>query len=85
MLTISVLAVADSVDAQCTIRFFGEANTIVADSKAQLTGVSLKLFDVPFSGLGESMKCGKDTHGRVAIEAADISPRTFGPGDFPHA
>ena len=73
------------MDAQSMVRLFGEANAVVAYAKAQLVGVSLELFDVSFSGFSESMKCCKYAHGRVAVEAADIGPRAFGPGDFLHA
>jgi hypothetical protein len=31
------------------------------------------------------MKCSEDAHGRVTVQAADVSAGAFGPGDFLHA
>jgi hypothetical protein len=52
---VGFLAMEDRMDAQGAARFFGEADAVVADAKAQLAGLSLELLDVALVGLGETM------------------------------
>jgi hypothetical protein len=82
---IGFLAMTDGMNAEGVIRFFGEADAVVADTEAQLAGLSLELLDVALASLGEAKKCGKDAHGGVAIETTDVGAGALGPGDFLHA
>jgi hypothetical protein len=83
--TVGVLTIADGMDLQGIHSFFGETDAVVTDSKAQFAGYSLEHLDVAFTTLCEAMKRGKDTHSGLPIQAANISPCAFGPGDFLHA
>ena len=82
---VGFLAMADGMNAEGVVGFFGKADAVVTDAKAQLAGLSLELLDVAFASLGEAMERGEDAHGRVAVETADIGAGAFGPGDFLHA
>jgi hypothetical protein len=73
------------MDAEGVVGFFSEAEAVIADAEAQLSGLSLKLLDVALAGLGEAMERGEDAHGGVAVETADVGAGTLGPGDFLHA
>jgi hypothetical protein len=70
----------DGVNAYYAIRLFGEAHTVVSNAKAQFTRLSLKLLHIAFTGLGKAVKCCEDSHGSVAVEAADFGPGAHGPG-----
>ncbi len=61
------------VDVESVLGFFGEADAIVSDAKAQLAGVALQLLDVAFARLGEAVDRGEDALGGIAVDAADIS------------
>src|SRR5947209_16944058 len=69
---VGFLAMTDTMDAQGTGRFFGEADAVVADAETQLGGLPLELFDIALVGLGEAMERFEDAHGGVAVETADI-------------
>jgi len=58
---------ADGMDVQAIVQFLGEAHTVVADAKAQLPGLSLKLLDVALASLGEAMERSEYAHGGLAI------------------
>ena len=76
----------DGMNAEGVIRFFGEADAVVADTEAQLAGLSLELLDVALASLGEAKKCGKDAPSKVVrIETTDVGAGALGPGDFLHA
>lgn len=72
------------VDEEGVLRFFGEADAVVADTQPQVTGVTLDLLDVAFAPLGEAMESGEDAHGGVAIDAAEIGARRNGKDDLLH-
>lgn len=76
---------ADRMDLEGIAGFFGKADAVVAHSKAQLAGLSLKLFDVTLASLSEMMQASEDAHGSVAVQAADVCACRFGPGDLLHA
>jgi hypothetical protein len=82
---VSILAMADGMDAEGVVRFFRETDAVVADAEAQLAGLSLELLDIALTGLGEAKECGEDAHGGVAVEAADVGAGALGPDDFLHA
>jgi hypothetical protein len=77
-------AVADGVDDEGVLRFFGEADAVVADAEAKLFGVALQLLDVAFSGLGEAVEGGENAHGGGAVDAADIGAGRGRPVDQLH-
>jgi hypothetical protein len=76
---------ADGMDAEGVVRFFGEAHAVIADAETQLARLSLEFFNVALAGLGEAMQYSEDAHGGIAVETADISAGALGPGDFLHA
>jgi hypothetical protein len=71
-LSIGFGAVADGVDDEGVVGFFGEADAVVADAEAKLFGVALELLDVALAGLGEAVESGENPHGVGAVDAADI-------------
>jgi hypothetical protein len=72
------------VDLERILGFVSEADTIVADPKAQLTGVSPQLLDIPFTGRREPVESGEDTHGCSAVDPAEVSARGGSPNDPLH-
>jgi hypothetical protein len=83
--SISILAVTHGVDLQDVTRLLGEADPVVPDPKSQFAGSSLQSLDVAFSAFREAIQRSENAHGGLPIQAANISPRAFGPGDFLHA
>ena len=73
---------ADGMDAQGVVRLLGEADAIVADTKAQLARLSLELFNVALASLGKAVQHGENAHGGVPIQAANVGAGALGPGDF---
>jgi hypothetical protein len=79
---VCILAVANGMDAQRVVGFFGETHAVIAHAKAQLANLSLQLLDVPLASLGEAMDGKEDAHGGVAVEAADGGAGALGPAIF---
>jgi hypothetical protein len=75
----------DGMNAQGVAGFFGEADAIVANAEAQFAGLSLELSHITLAGLRKPVERGKDTHGGVSIQAANVSARVLGPSDLSHA
>jgi hypothetical protein len=73
------------MDEQGVRRFFGKTNAVVADAEPQFAGIALQFLDVALASLGETVESGKDAHGRIAINLADIGARWNGKDDFLHA
>ncbi len=66
---------ANGVNVQRVGRFFGEANSIIADAQTIFFRFALQLLDVAFSRLRKPMKSSKDSHGRFAVDAANVGTR----------
>ncbi len=81
---VGVFAMEDGMNVQGAAGFLRETDAVIADAEAQLTGFSLELFYISFAGLRKPAERGKDTHGSVSIQAANVSARVLGPGDLSH-
>ena len=66
-------------------RFLGEANTVVADAKAQLGGVALQLLDIALAGFGEAVESSEDAHRHIAINLPNVGSRGSSKDDLLHA
>lgn len=64
-LAVGVLAIPDRVDPQRIGMLFGEADSIVTDSEALFTDLTLPLLDIAAAILGESVNRRRDVHGNV--------------------
>ena len=75
----------NGMDAERVRGVFGEAQAAVADTQAQFAGFSLKLLDIAFARLGETVERIEDTHGHLAVQTADVRASALRPDDFFHA
>ena len=56
---------ADGMDVEVVVGFFGKAHAVVANAKAQLAGLPFEFLDVALASLGEAMKHGEDARGSL--------------------
>jgi hypothetical protein len=77
--------VADGVNDEAVVGFFGKADAVVSDAEAEFFGIALELLDVSLAGLGEAVEGGENPHSVGAVDAADIGAGGWRPVDQLHA
>ncbi len=81
VLPVGVLAVLDGVDAQGVRVLFGEADAMIAYTKAFLASLALELFDVAQAVLGQPVERQENVPGDVLRDGADVGFGFFGNDD----
>jgi hypothetical protein len=75
---------SNGMNVQSVFGFFSEADAVVSDTKAQVAGISLKLFHVAFPRLCKPMERGENAHGDFSVQAPYIDSGRLGPNDLSH-